>query len=55
MINKIGIMIASMCVLLAITACSSSSAARDPYNDADSQRERSGGAQDEMRRDTSKY
>ena len=33
-----------------ITACSSS-----PYNDPDSQRERSRDAQDEMRRDTSRY
>ncbi len=40
---------------LAITACSGAPAPkRDPYNDADSQRSRSGQAQGEMSRDTSK-
>ena len=38
---------------LTIVSCSSAPApARDPYNDADSQRSRSGQAQDEMSRDT---
>ena len=37
---------------MAIASCSSTSGpARDPYNDADSQRSRSGQAQDEMSRD----
>lgn len=41
---------------LAISGCASDPApANDPYNDADSQRSRSGSAQDEMRRDTSRY
>ncbi len=40
---------------LLITSCSSAPAPqRDPYNDADSQRSRSGQAQGEMSRDTSK-
>ena len=40
---------------LLITSCSSApTPQRDPYNDADSQRSRSGQAQDEMSRDTSK-
>ena len=40
---------------LLITSCSSTpTPERDPYNDADSQRSRSGQAQDEMSRDTSK-
>jgi len=38
--------------VLSIASCSSTPAPqRDPYNDADSQRSRSGQAQDEMSRD----
>lgn len=47
-ILKTGFMI--LLTVLTLAACSSSS----PYGDADSQRERSKEAQDEMRRDTSK-
>ena len=36
--------------MITLVACSS-----NPYNDPDSQRERSKDAQDEMRRDTSRY
>lgn len=40
---------------LLITSCSSApTPQRDPYNDADSQRSRSGQTQDEMSRDSSK-
>ena len=41
---------------IVITGCASDPApANDPYNDADSQRSRSDKAQDEMRRDSSRY
>ena len=47
--------IAILLTALAVVSCSSTPAPqRDPYNDADSQRSRSGQAQDEMSRDTSK-
>ena len=40
---------------LTLAACSSApEAKRDPYNDADSQRERSKQAQDELSRDTAR-
>jgi len=47
--------IALLLTALLIASCSSAPAPqRDPYNDADSQRSRSGQAQDEMSRDTSR-
>jgi len=44
-------------ILLVLAALTLAACAhhRDPYNDPGAQRERSQGAQDEMRRDTSRY
>jgi hypothetical protein len=42
-------------LLLVFTAVTLVACSSNPYNDPDSQRERSKDAQDEMRRDTSRY
>lgn len=48
------ISIALLLTALTIAGCASSEAKRDPYNDADSQRDRARQAQDELSRDTAK-
>jgi len=42
-------------ILLVFVALTLAACSHNPYNDPGAQRDRSKGAQDEMRRDTSKY
>lgn len=51
MIAAIRNVLALLLVTIALSACGTS----NPYDDADAQRERSRDAQDELRRDSSRY